>query len=301
MFKSLHFFLILVVSMQLCFSCNEILEWFELACQSENHDPIMKKSTEIQKCINYKDSAGRTLLIIAAKHNKFEFVKFLIENHTPNVNMCDEDGRTVLHHAVSNLDVDTVFFLVSLSSINCDVIDNRGETASQLIINVLNDIHCDNSEHDNKITKKLGGLTRFIAGMKIQLIINKKQDKHLEERLKTLQDLESIAFVTAEGTSYVQECINKLIDPNVDPLEAINKLELIVAEAKISMADCVEWTLNMLTSDWRSSTEFESQIKENITEYKRFEQDHVHANNVLICIRRNIPGSLGRRGFAFGL
>jgi ankyrin repeat protein len=112
--------MILVVSLQLCFSC-EIPRWLVDVFQSGNLNSINENESAIKQFINCKDCVGQTPLTIAALNRQSNIVDFLLKFETTLVHERHTNLNTALHYTVSNLDINTVNILVSHLSIDSDV------------------------------------------------------------------------------------------------------------------------------------------------------------------------------------
>ncbi|XP_076298784.1 uncharacterized protein LOC143217929 isoform X2 [Lasioglossum baleicum] len=78
--------------------------------------------------VNVKDNDGQTPLHYAAKSDKLEVVKYLIEKKGANVNVKDNDGQTPLHSAAKSDKLEVVKYLIEEEGANVNVKDNDGQT-----------------------------------------------------------------------------------------------------------------------------------------------------------------------------
>ncbi|XP_076285654.1 uncharacterized protein LOC143211676 [Lasioglossum baleicum] len=78
--------------------------------------------------INAKNNKGQTPLHYAAKSDKLEVVKYLIEEKGANVNVKDNNGQTPLHSAVDHGKLEVVRYLIEEKNANINVKDNNGQT-----------------------------------------------------------------------------------------------------------------------------------------------------------------------------
>ncbi|XP_076299445.1 uncharacterized protein LOC143218247 [Lasioglossum baleicum] len=78
--------------------------------------------------INVKDNDGQTPLHYAADHGKLEVVKYLIEEKGANINVKDNDGQTPLHYAADHGKLEVVKYLIEEKGANINVKDNDGQT-----------------------------------------------------------------------------------------------------------------------------------------------------------------------------
>ncbi|GBN40780.1 Putative ankyrin repeat protein RF_0381 [Araneus ventricosus] len=77
--------------------------------------------------INSRNVAGEVLLHIAAKFNRIEVVRYLVEEQHMSLDICDSNGKTPLHVAVENQSNETVNY-ISKFEINLARKDRNGFT-----------------------------------------------------------------------------------------------------------------------------------------------------------------------------
>ncbi|XP_076300828.1 uncharacterized protein LOC143219007 isoform X2 [Lasioglossum baleicum] len=78
--------------------------------------------------IDAKNNDGQTPLHYAAKSDKLEVVKYLIEEKGANVNVKDNDGQTPLHSAAKSDKLEVVKYLIEEKGANVNAKDNHGQT-----------------------------------------------------------------------------------------------------------------------------------------------------------------------------
>ncbi|XP_076285725.1 uncharacterized protein LOC143211701 isoform X2 [Lasioglossum baleicum] len=78
--------------------------------------------------IDANNNKGQTPLHYAAKSDKLEVVKYLIEEKGANVNVKDNDGQTPLHSAANSDKLEVVKYLIEEKGANVNVKDNDGQT-----------------------------------------------------------------------------------------------------------------------------------------------------------------------------
>ena len=83
-----------------------------LAAQRNDVNRLMHAFLENQD-LNRAGYDGTTLLHVAAGHNSFDAVQFLVEKATVNVDQRDRRGRSALDHAIKAENNDLVQYLMS--------------------------------------------------------------------------------------------------------------------------------------------------------------------------------------------
>jgi ankyrin repeat protein len=82
-------------------TCEDILDVLKFYIQDNYLQKFKEVFDKSHINIDQTDNNQETLLIIAVKANRSEFVEYLLQNHA-DVNMQDNEFNTALHHALKN-------------------------------------------------------------------------------------------------------------------------------------------------------------------------------------------------------
>jgi ankyrin repeat protein len=85
----------------------------------DNLDMLAILTSQYKADVNIQDTGGRTPLFIAAKQNRLQIVKYLVQNTNVNINTKDNEGKTpIIVAAMFNVNLNLVWFLSSQPGID---------------------------------------------------------------------------------------------------------------------------------------------------------------------------------------
>eukprot|EP00942_MAST-04A_sp_MAST-4A-sp1_P013715 g13715.t1 len=97
-----------------------------------------------------------TPLLIAARHEQFQIVKYLIEQGEADPNIADSDGNNALHWAAGNNSTNTELIELLLTHVSLDSINKKGGIFTPLDAAYLN--------NDNPLRQEIIALLRSKGG-----------------------------------------------------------------------------------------------------------------------------------------
>lgn len=152
------------------------------------HEGVAKSLLDAgaKECINERDLAGRSALMIAAGNNCYWMVKLFVKTYEANLDLTDNAGRTAIMQAASKLHVDIVKFLLQCGA-DISLRDNNRKTIDDIIE------HPDHSEESLEKKCSIQGVLRYYReGSFIVEIIQEILDLGCDEEKRGFADPASI-------------------------------------------------------------------------------------------------------------